>query len=104
MAVLPAVLQAKCPPFCVIGIDLVGPYIVKSMTNKRATMKIWVVVLLCFNTKAILKVLSPGYSTEDFMLAYTGHVSTGGLPSMVHSDRGSQLVAAKKELCDEPLQ
>ena len=103
MAILPNELQGCCPPFGIIGIDLCGPYTVKSMTNKRATMKVWVVLLLCLNSKAISMELAPGYSTEDFMLAYTNHVSTRGVPSMVHSDRGSQLVAAKKELCDEPL-
>ena len=47
--------------------------------------------------------VSPGYSTKDFLIAYSTHVSTRGDPSFVHSDRGSQLVAAKKELCDTPL-
>ena len=47
--------------------------------------------------------LPPGYSTEDFMLAYVSHVSEHGSSSFVHSDRGSQLVAAKKELCNDIL-
>ena len=73
------------------------------MTNKRATMKVWIVILLCLNTKAVSMELAPGYSTEDFLLAYNTHVSQRGIPLIVHSDRGSQLVAAKKELCDDPL-
>ena len=88
---------------CHIGVDLCSPYTVKSMTNKRATMKVWVVILLCLNIKAISMELTPGYSTEDFMLAYVSHVSEHGSPSFVHSDRGSQLVAAKKELCNDIL-
>ena len=103
MAVLPGMLQVPCPPFAHIGVDLCGPYTVKSMTNKRATMKVWVVILLCLNTKAISMELAPGYSTEDFMLAYVSHVSKHGSPSFVHSDGGSQLVAAKKELCNDIL-
>ena len=103
MAPLPSEVQGCCPPFAVIGIDLTGPYSVKPMTNKRATMKVWVVILLCLNTKAVSLELAPGYSTEDFLLAYGSHVSIRGTPSLVHSDRGSQLIAAKKELCDEPL-
>lgn len=47
--------------------------------------------------------MAPGYSTDDFMLAYMTHVSQHGIPSYVHSDRGSQLVAAQKDLCVDPL-
>ena len=104
MAVIPAILQVPCPPFTNIGVDLSGPFSVKSMTNKRATMKVWVVIFLCLNTKAISMELSPGYSTDDFLIAYSSHVSVRGTPTFVHSDRGSQLVAAHKDICDDPLQ
>ena len=103
MAVLPGMLQVPGPPFAHIGVDLCRPYTVKSMTNKRATMKFWVANLLCLNTKAISMQLAPGYSTEDFMLAYASHVSEHGSPSFVLSDRGSQLVAATKKLCNDIL-
>ena len=103
MAVLPNNVQVQCPPFTNIGLDLCGPYTVKAMTNKRATMKVWVVILLCLNTKAASMELAPGYSTKDFLLAYMCHVNQRGAPSTVHSDRGSQLIAAHKEVCDEPL-
>ena len=103
ISVLPDYVQIQCPPFTNIGLDLCGPYTVKAMTNKRATMKVWIVILLCLNTKAVSMELAPGYSTDDFLLAYGTHVSQRGIPLIVHSDRGSQLVAAKKELCDDPL-
>ncbi len=47
--------------------------------------------------------LAPGYSTDDFLLAYSDHVGQRGTPSFIHSDRGSQLVAAHKDLTDDPL-
>ena len=103
MAVLPDILQIPSPPFTNLGLDLIGPITVKSMTNKRATMKVWVTLFLCLNTTAISLELAPGYSTNDFLLAYACHTSVRGVPSFVHSDRGSQLVAAKKELCEDPL-
>ena len=103
MAELPSALQVPCPPFTNLGIDLCGPFTVKAMTNKRATMKVWVVIILCLNTKAISLELAPGYATDDFLLAYMSHVHTRGTPLFVHSDRGSQLVAAKKELLDQPV-
>ena len=101
MAALPEILQVPSPPFTNIGIDLLGPLTVKSMVNKRSTMKVWVVLFLCLNVKAISMELAPGYSTADFLLAYAAHVSQKGLPTFVHSDRGSQLVSAQKDITAE---
>ena len=103
MASIPDILQVPSPPFTNIGIDLLGPLIVKPMVNKRASMIVWVVLFVCLNVKAISMELAPGYSTEDFLLAYSAHISQRGAPSFVHSDRGSQLVAAHKDLTDDPL-
>ena len=101
MSALPKPLQVPAPPFTNIGIDLVGPMIIKAMVNKRARMKVWVVIFVCLNVKAVSMELAPGYSTKDFLLAYSSHVSQRGEPSFVHSDRGSQLVAAHRNLTDD---
>ena len=98
MAPLPPFLQTTCPPFTNIGVDLCGPLIVHAMTNKRATMKVWNVIIVCLNTKAVSMHLAPGYSTDDFFIAYDSHVYVRGVPATVHSDKGSQLVAAGKEV------
>ena len=98
MAILPPAVQLPCPPFTNIGLDLCGPLTVHAMTNKRATMKVWNVIFVCLNTKAVTMYLAPGYATDDFLLAYDGHVSDHGNPAKVHSDRGSQLVAAEKDV------
>ena len=103
MAVLPELMQVPARPFTNIGLDLCGPISVKSMTNKRATMKTWVTIFVCLNTKAVSMELAPGYSTDDFMLAYETHYNTRGIPSFVYSDRGSQLVSAQKELADDSV-
>ena len=100
MATLPAAVQLQCPPFTNIGIDLTGPHVVHAMTNKRATLKVWNVVFVCLNTKAVKMYLAPGYSTQDFLIAYDNHISDHGKPNTVHSDKGSQLVAAGKENAD----
>ena len=44
--------------------------------------------------------LAPGYSTKDFFIAYNSHISDHGIPTLVHSDRGSQLVTAGKEVAE----
>ena len=98
MAVLPDLMQVPCRPFTNIGLDLCGPLTVKSMANKRATMKVWITIFVCLNTKAVSMELAPGYSTDDFLLAYETHLNVRGIPAFVYSDRGSQLVAAQKEV------
>ena len=103
MASIPDILQVPSPPFTNIGLDLIGPIICKAMVNKKAEMKVWIVVFVCLNCKAVSMELAPGYSTEDFLLAYSNHVSHRGVPSYVHSDRGSQLVAAHEDITDEVL-
>ena len=101
MADLPDTLQCPAPPFTNVGLDLLGPITIKAMVNKRARMKVWVVIFVCLNTKAVSMELAPGYSTNDFMLAYSSYVSQRGEPGFVHSDRGTQLVSAQKLLKDD---
>ena len=98
MADLPDTLQCPAPPFTNAGLDLLGPITIKAMVNKRARIKVWVVIFVCLNTKAVSMELAPGYSTNDFMLAYSSYVSQRGEPGFVHSDRGTQLVSAQKLL------
>ena len=92
---LPASLQVAAPPFT-IGLDLIGPITINAMVNKRAKMKVWIVIFICFNVKAVCMEVAPVYSIQDFLLAYHSHISQRGDPSFVHSDRGSQLVAASR--------
>ena len=94
-------LQVPAAPFTNIGIDLLGPLVVKSMVDKRATMKICVVLFVCLNVKAVLMELSPGCFTAHFLLVYDAHVNQWGLLSYVHFDRGSQLVSTHKEVISE---
>ena len=103
MAVIPPEIQGQYPPWTNIGLDLTGPITVKSMTNKRSSMKVWVVIFLCLNTKAVSMEISPGYATGDFLLAFYSHVNVRGVPKFVHSDRGSQLIAAHRDVADEHL-
>ena len=100
MAPLPEELTLPCPAFTNVGIDLAGPFNVTSMIKKKTTrsgtgtMKVWGVLIVCLNTRALKVYLAPGYSTEDFLLSWTEFVSDCGVPRRVHSDRGTQLVSA----------
>ena len=100
IALLPKEIGDPCPPFTNVGIDLAGPYQVVSMVKKKATrgssgtLKVWALLVMCLNTRALKVYLVAGYSTEDFLLAWNEFESECGLPRLVHSDRGSQLVSA----------
>ena len=92
MSSLPQELQVPAPP-------LVGPIVVKAMVNKK--MKVWVVIFLCLIVKAVCMELALGYPIKDFLIAYHSFISLRGNPSFVHSDRGSQLVTAQKNISED---
>ena len=101
-------MVVPCPPFTLLGLDLAGPFYLRivggSKTTKgnKGTFKAWVVLVVCLNTKALKLYLACGYATRDFLMAWEQHTSDCGHPKLVHSDRGSQLVAAAKEIEDKP--
>ena len=104
MASLPAELVVPAPPFLHVGLDLFGPLEVKKMGGAKTTravqgtFKVWGVLILCLNTKAVKLYLAAGYSTAEFLMAFEQFTSDHGKPAMVHSDRGSNLVCAAKEV------
>merc|ERR1711867_63181 len=85
-------------PFQYMQLDLMGPFRVKGLGgNARATFKAWGAVMACTSTKAVAAWAIRGYSTADFLLAWDSHVAIYGHPSVVITDRGSQIVAAAGE-------
>ena len=104
MAPLPQELCVPCPAFTNIGLDLAGPFLVTSMLKKRGTraglgkLKVWAVLFLCLNTRAIKIYLAPGYATSDFLLTWKEFTADYGVPRRVHSDRGTQLISAAGEV------
>ena len=103
MSVLPPRLAVPFPVFTHVGLDLAGPFIVKrekttiSTRGNPGKMKVWAALFVCLTVKAVKIYMIRGYSTEDFLLAWDEFVADCGQPLTVHTDRGSQLVAAGKE-------
>ena len=104
MAPLPRELCVPCLAFTNIGLDLAGPYKVTSMIKKRGTragqgtLKVWAVLVVCLNSRALKIYLAAGYASKDFMLAWKEFKSECGVPRRVHSDKGSQLVSAAGDM------
>ena len=81
-------------PFSWVSLDLMGPMVVKGMTNTRATMKTWPLLIVCRSTGALHVQLMHNYGTEAFLLQWLNFVAIRGAPLKVVSDRGSQLTSA----------
>ena len=103
MGTLPQYHSVPSPCFTYVAVDLAGPFQVKkegaSKVTRRntGTMKVWAVLIVCLQTKAVKIYMVGGLSTEDFLLAWQSFQSDHGQPMIAHSDRGTNLVAAARE-------
>ena len=82
------------PPWTHVALDFAGPILVRGQVNRRAKLKVWILIYSCRATKAVCLLATPGYSTADFLNKHAEFVFRKGRPSSIVSDRGSQLVAA----------
>ena len=103
MSVLPPHLTVPCPCFTYVAVDLAGPFVCKregaSKTTRRnpGTIKVWAVLFVCLQVKAVKIYLAGGLHTEDFLLAWDSFVADHGQPAVAYSDRGSNLTSAARE-------
>ena len=56
-------------------------------TLVHGMFKVWGVIILCFNTKAVKFYVAAGYSITVFMMSFEQFPSDHGRPAKVHSDR-----------------
>lgn len=82
------------PAFYLCQIDLMGPLIARCNHNHRSTVKVWTVVFKDPASSAVSAHVMQGYSTDEFLQAYTRFTARFGHPSKVFIDEGSQLKAA----------
>ena len=82
-------------PFTAICLDLLGPIVVKAMTNKRANMKVWPILLVCQATGAMHMEVMHNYGTNALLLQWSHFVSIRGTPTKVVSDQGKQLTSSR---------
>ena len=100
MADIPKHQLVPCPPFTNISLDFLGPYKVRGLGNQRARIKVYGLVVVCQNVRAVKLLAVPGYDTYSFLLAYARFTADHGPPARVVSDRGTQLVKAGKMVGD----
>ena len=91
MAEIPRHQLQPCPPFTFVSLDFAGPYQARAMGNSRAFIKLWGLVIICQNTRAVKMYATAGYSTDDFLTAYHRFTANHANPLLVVSDAGTQL-------------
>lgn len=98
MAPLPPERVAVGRAFSRSGVDLCGPFFIKSGIRRVVSKKCYVSVFICFATRAIHLELVSDLSTPTFLAALTRFMSRRGLCSHIHSDNGTNFVGAAKVL------
>ena len=88
-------LSVGSRPFQSVCLDLLGPTLVKAMTNKRATMKVWPIIFVCQSTGAVHAEVMHDYGTQAFLLQWSRFTAIRGVPGVAVSDCGSQLKSVK---------
>ena len=66
MSDIPSYQLRPCPPFTHVSLDFMGPFLVRGMGNSRVRMKVWGLILVCLNSKAVTLMATAGYITGDF--------------------------------------
>ncbi|XP_061719305.1 uncharacterized protein LOC133526629 [Cydia pomonella] len=86
-------------PFEVVGVDYAGPILAASRKGRGSqTIKVYIVIFVCFKTKCVHLELCSDLSAEGYMASLKRFVSRRGLPSDIYSDNGTQFVGAYNDL------
>jgi len=88
-------LQAFCPAFTNVGLDLFGHF---NVVIGRRREKRWGLIITCLSTRAVhLEALS-SLSADSFLMALRRFIADRGRPKSVSSDNGTNLVSGDKEM------
>ena len=98
MGPIPQSRITVAPAFYFTQLDLSGPYKSFSPHNKRATVKIWLVVYCCCVTSATCINIMDDYSTPSFLQSFTRFASRYGFPKKIFCDEGGQLMKGSKDM------
>ena len=85
-------------PFSSICVDLFGPYEVEDCFRKTTVRKIYAIIFTCLFSRAVYLDIVLSYSTEEFLQTFRRFVTIRGYPEVFHSDSGTQLVGANRQL------
>lgn len=102
MGDLPSERCSKSRPFSHVGLDYAGHFWVKNFHGRgQHAHKFWVVIFVCFATRAVHLEAVGDCTTETFLAAFKRFASRRGVPSDVYSDQAPTLKGADRELHKE---
>ncbi|XP_046808485.1 uncharacterized protein LOC111690866 [Lucilia cuprina] len=95
MAALPPERTTLSRPFANTGVDFAGPFNIKTYVGRGCKVtKGYVLVFVCFSTKAIHLEATSEISTQAFLAAFARFFSRRGCPNTLYSDNGTAFVGA----------
>ena len=83
------------PPFTFVGLDYVGPLLVK---HGRGQCKRYGCLFTCLTTRAVHIELAHSLDTNSFLGALNRFISRRGKPCKIFSDNGTNLTSGEREL------
>ena len=86
------------PAFYVTQTDIAGPFKAFTPHNKRATVKIWLVIFCCITTSTVSMKVMENYCAASFIQAFIRFSCEVGYPKIMLIDEGSQLVKGCQEM------
>lgn len=86
------------PAFYNTALDLFCPILIRDAVKRRVRAKVYGVIFTCFTGRAVYLHLMEGYDTDSFLSTFRCFASIRGYPQTIHSDMGTQLMAASKEI------
>ena len=99
MSSLPYSRVNRSPPFSHVGINYAGLIKIRSASGRGYhAMKGYIVVFICFSTKAVHLEAVTGYDSKKFLNAFKRFIARRGLCTDVYFDCGTPLVGADSEL------
>lgn len=104
MADLPAARVQVSRPFAHTGVDYAGPLSIKC-TNHRSTKvnKAYLVIFVCFVTKAVHLEVASELTTEAFVFTFDRFISRRGVPLAMYSDNATNFVGFSNIVSHEQL-
>lgn len=98
MAPLPTSRVTAAKVFENTGLDYCGPFFVRPLAGKGASVKVWVAVYVCFAVKAVVLDIVAGLSTESCVNSLRRFVSRVGRVRTIHCDNSTTFVGAFREV------
>ena len=100
MADLPKAHLTPAPPFSYVGLDMFGPWLVRTRRTRgvAANNKRWAVLFTCLATRAIHIELIESMDTSSFINALCRFLALQGPAIQLRSDHGTNFTGAYNEL------